>query len=84
VEPSTHRVNEHIGGLQMCRGLRMTCAPPFEPRERVSLLLGAADLNERMFRDPAPRGLHARWFVRLLLVVRRPRRVAQTVFLMPG
>ena len=85
VKPPAHRIDEHVRWLKMRGSLRMACTPSLEPRKRVVLLLGAPDLDERALRYPSARRLHARRFIRLLLIVRRPWRVTQPLLCMtPG
>ena len=62
----------------MRRGVRMARLPAFESRERIVLALCAANLNQRMLRRAA-RWLHARRLPGLFLVLRRPRRITETI-----
>src|SRR5262245_33862830 len=62
----------------------MPCPPSLQPRKGIVFFLGAADLDQRMPRDAALRWLHARGLAGLLLVMRRPWRIAKAFFLMPG
>ena len=82
VKPSSHRIDEHVGWLEMRRGLRVARAPALETGKCVLLLFRAPDLDERARRYPSARRLHARRFIRLLLIVRRPGRVAQPLLCM--
>jgi hypothetical protein len=84
VEAATHRVNEYVSGLQMRRCLRVTALPAFETCQRIVFFLGAADLDQRMLRDPSLRGLDASRFVWLFLVVRRPWRITEALLLVTG
>jgi hypothetical protein len=54
MESSAHGIDQHIGCRQMCSGLRMTGFPALEPRERIVLFLGAANLEERTGRHAPP------------------------------
>ena len=47
---AAHRVDQHVGGLQVRSGLGMARLPALEARERSSLSLRAADLDQRMLR----------------------------------
>src|SRR5262245_23118241 len=82
VEASAHRIDEDVGRLEVGGCLGVSRLPPLESRQRVILFLRARDLDERLGRRPAPRRLHARRLARLLLIVRRPWRVALTVALL--
>src|SRR5262245_1076462 len=67
----------------MRRGLRMTRLPAFETRHRIRLLARAADLQKRVLRD-APAGRRdSRRLARLFSIMRRPRRVAEPLALLP-
>ena len=83
VKASAHRVDEHVGRFEVRRGIRMSRAPALEPRKRSFFFLRAADFNQRIFRRAAPRRLDALRLARLLAVMRRPRRVAQALLLVP-
>src|SRR6185295_10044657 len=72
----------------MRRGFSMPLLPALEFCQRVFLSSGAANLNQRMLRNTSAFGrgwrpaactrwLHARRFAFLLLVLRRPRRIAE-------
>ena len=76
-----HRVDQHVGRLQVRRRIGMTRAPSLETRERIVFLFRAADFDQRMLRHATRRRLDARGFVGLLLVVRRPRRIAEAFLL---
>jgi len=52
VKPPAHRVDQHVGGLQMRSGFRMPRLPPLQPRERIVLALRAGDLDQRELRRP--------------------------------
>src|SRR6185503_3910850 len=78
-----HRVDEDVRRLEMRRRLRMSSTPALETRERILLAMRASDLDQWMNRHAPPRRLHARRFARLLLVLRRPRRVAKSLTLVP-
>jgi hypothetical protein len=54
MKPPAHRVDEHVGRLEMCGRIGMTGLPALEPLEGVALLPGAADLDERPRRPPSP------------------------------
>src|SRR6476646_8113495 len=55
----------------------MALLPALQARERIVLALRAADLDQRMLRRASSGGLHPGGLARLLLVVRRPGRVAE-------
>src|SRR6266516_4654633 len=87
-----HRVDQDVGGLEVRGGLGVPRLPPLEPRQGVLLPRGAADLDQRLGRDPpagprlpAPssRRLNARRLGRLLGVVGRPRRIAEAFGFLP-
>jgi len=59
----------------------MARLPPFQSRERIALALCASNLDQRML-GRATRWLHARRLPRLFLVLRRPRRITETVVFM--
>ena len=82
--PSAHRVHEDIRRLEMGGRLGMARLPALEPGQRVLLVPGAPDLDERVLRRAAPRWRHARGLIGLLPVVRRPGRVAQPIALLPS
>jgi len=57
-ESSTHGVDHHVGGFEEPCGFRMTRLPAVETGDRICLLTGASDLEERVLRftrapDPA-------------------------------
>ena len=79
MKPSAHRVDEHIGGLQMRSGFWMPRLPSLHAGERVRLPAGAGDLDQRMLGRPAARRLDPRRFAFLLAIVRRPRRIAEAI-----
>src|SRR5437773_623275 len=81
---AAHRIDQHIGGLEVFRGFGVTRLPALEPRERVLLALGPRDLDQRVFGGAGPGRLHPRGLAALLLEVRRPGRVAQARPLVPG
>src|SRR6188472_905111 len=62
-------------------GVGVARAPAFEPGQRVLFLLRAPNLDQRTTGDTPPGGLHARRLARLLLVLRRPWRIALTLAL---
>ena len=49
-EAAAHRVDQHVGRLEMRRRLGMARLPALEPGERILLALRAADLDQRMLR----------------------------------
>src|SRR3954468_5994614 len=93
--PAPHRIDHHVGGLEVRHDLRVPRLPAIETIKRLSLRRRARDLDERRRRPAAAgrtaplagrrgrhvaaalRRLHPRWLVGGLLVVRRPRRIAQ-------
>ena len=79
---TTHRIDQHVGRCEMRDDVGMTRFPTFEARERIVLALRAADLDQRMLARAAARRLNARRLAGLLLVLRRPRRIAEPVALM--
>src|SRR5262245_20851058 len=81
VEAATHRVDEYVSGLQMRRRLRVTVFPSLETCQRIVFFLRAADLDQRMLRDTAFRGLDPSRFVRLLFVMRWPWRITEALLL---
>src|SRR5436190_18712226 len=87
-----HRVDQDVGGPEVRGGFGVPRLPPLEPRQGVLLPRGAADLDQRLGRDPpaAPRlpapssrRLNARRFARLLGIVGRPRRIAEAFGFLP-
>ena len=81
--PAAHRIDEHVGGREVRGRVGMTGLPALQPGERILLALRAADLDQRMLRGTPAGRLHARRLAGLLLVLRRPRRVTETVALLP-
>src|SRR5262245_26832841 len=77
-EAAAHRVHEDVRVLQMRAGVRVPRLPSLETRERVGLFTRASDLDERLRRGATARWRHARSLARLLAIVRRPRRVAES------
>ena len=67
----------------MCRGVRVASLPPLEPGERVLFALRSTDLDQGVLGGTGPGWLHPGRFTPLLLVMRRPGRVAQTLALVP-
>jgi hypothetical protein len=82
---TTHRVDEHIRGLEQRRDFGMLRLPTLQPLERLGFVLRAPDLDHRFRRCATPgasgafrsRRLHPRWLAILLLIVRWPRRIAE-------
>ena len=70
-------------GCEVRRGLGVPRLPAFEAGERVFFSLRAPDLDQRMLGHAPPGRLHARRLAGLLPVMRRPRRIAQSVALVP-
>ena len=54
VKTAAHRVDEHIGGLEMCARFRMARPPAIESRKRVLFPARPRNLDERMLRRPPP------------------------------
>ena len=85
-EAAAHRVDEHVGRLQVRGRLRMPRLPALEPRERVLLPLRARRSRSSgcVRASPAASTAATRGgSPGLLPVVRRPRRVALPVALLP-
>ena len=78
-EAAPHGVHQHVRRLQMGRRLGVARLPALQPRQHILLPLPAADLDQRMLRGPRLGRLHPLGLARLLLVVRRPRGVAQAL-----
>jgi hypothetical protein len=83
VKTSPHRIDEHVRFREVRGRLRVPRAPAIKTGHCIVLALRTADLNQRILRLTAPRRLHALGFPRLLPVVRRPRRIAETVAFVP-
>src|SRR5262245_21610698 len=66
--------------MRGCRGVAPL--PALQPGQCILFALCATDLDQRMFGCAAARRLHARRLIGLLLVLRRPRRVAEPLALM--
>ena len=81
VEPTAHRIDQHIRRLEMGGGLWMALAPALQTCECVVLLLRASDLDQRVLGDSTLRWLHARRLACLLAVMRRPWGVAKALAL---
>jgi hypothetical protein len=91
LKTSSHRIDQHVRWLQMRGSVSMTSTPPLETSERVVLALRPGNFNKRPARLPrtsrlprssdgsAPGRLHARGLVGLFPIVRRPRRIPQTL-----
>src|SRR5438128_2580334 len=87
-----HRVDQDVRWAEVGGGPGMTRLPALEPGQRLLLLRGAADLDQRL-RGHAPaarlrsalpaRGLDARRLARLFRVVRRPGRIAEARRFLP-
>ena len=81
---AAHRVHQHVRRLEVRRRLGVARLPALEPGERVLLAPRAADLDQRMLRRArAVDGCTRGGSPCLLPVVRRPRRVAQALALVP-
>ena len=87
VKPAAHGIDEHVGGREVRGGLGVTRLPALETGERIRLFAARArsrSADASRPRPPRPGGADG-WtrarFTRLLLVVRRPRRIAQPVAL---
>src|SRR4029453_13329392 len=78
-KPAAHGVHEHIGRFEMCGRLGMAEPPTLEAGERVLLFRGASDFDQRVFRGTPAGRLHPSRLARLLLVLRRPRRIAESL-----
>ena len=79
---AAHRVDQHVGGLEVRRRLGMPRLPALEAGQRVLLLRRARPISISgclRHRARAVGRLHARRLARLLLVVRRPGRVAEAL-----
>jgi hypothetical protein len=53
-KPPAHRVDEHVGRLEVSGRVGMSGPPSLEPLEGVAFLPGAADLDERPRGRPSP------------------------------
>ena len=73
---ATHRIDQHVGRFEVRGDFGMTRFPTFEPGERIVFALRATDFDQRMFACASARRLNARRLAGLLLVLRRPRRIA--------
>src|ERR1041385_1650157 len=82
--PSAHLIDEHVRRLQQLGDARMPLLPFRQSRERLLLVVAVTHFDQRKLRNPARlRGLHAGRLAGLLLVVRRPGRVALPFPLLP-
>src|ERR1043166_1958503 len=82
--PSPHLIDEHVCRLEELGDARMPLLPLRKSRERLLLILPVTHFDQRKLRNPARLGwLHAGRFAGLLLVVRRPGRVALPFPLLP-
>jgi len=52
VKSPAHRVDQHVGGLQMRGGVGVPRLPSLQSRERIVLALRAGDLDQRELRRP--------------------------------
>ena len=75
---SAHDIDQYIGRLEMCGGLRMARFPALQTRERDLLAPRASNLEQR---QSPPGRLDARRLRSLSPVVRRPGRIAQAMAL---
>ena len=73
----------HVATKALRGGSRVTGLPAFEAGECVVFMLCAADLDQWMFGRTATRWLNARRLIGLLLVLRRPRRIAEPFPFLP-
>jgi len=48
LEPPAHRIDQHVGGLEVRSGVRVSRFPALEAGERIFLRAGPADLEQRL------------------------------------
>jgi hypothetical protein len=81
-KPAAHAIDQHVSGLKVGGDIGMPRFPSLQPLERICLMPGASDLDERVRWLTASRGLHARGFAGLFSIMRRPGGVAETLALL--